>query len=158
MDVITDILVLIEFYIDGKMVFFYSSLMILIVAQFAYTLAFWYKFINSYNGDGGAVIGCCVLLPFAPILSFAFYFTENENKPLYKCIHGVFSSFNCKFDCCSSSNDDKQNDTKKDEKMQALKEWAEQKMMKHLGFIIEAMIEGKVYSFYNVDFIKIMII
>ena len=43
LDVITDIMVLVEFYILGRMEFFYASLTILIVAQIAY----WYE--NNKN-------------------------------------------------------------------------------------------------------------
>ena len=68
LDVITDLMVLVEFYILGRMEFFYASLIILIVAQIAYCIAFWFKFEGSYDSFYGAVAAFCCLLPFAPIL------------------------------------------------------------------------------------------
>eukprot|EP01084_Bolivina_argentea_P124236 220152_1 len=118
-------------------VFFYCSLTILLIAQFSYTIAFWWRFKEAPGGDGGAVLACCCLLPFAPILSFAFYFTENKNAPLYQRIDNFFRSFNCR-DCRAK----KQRHNNKKTDIITLSEWAEEKLMKHIGFIIEAMIEA----------------
>ena len=84
LDVITDIIVLVEYYIEDKMAFFYASLAVLILAQLAYTMAFWWKFVNSFRSAGSALMYCCCLLPFAPILSFAFFFTSNKEKRVYQ--------------------------------------------------------------------------
>eukprot|EP01084_Bolivina_argentea_P064369 117405_1 len=99
LDVITDIIVLVEFYILGRMPFFYASLTILIIAQLAYCIAFWCKLKKSIDSYVIAGIG--------QILSFAFFFTENDNTRLSKYLHGLFSSFKCQltiFDCCSRIN------------------------------------------------------
>eukprot|EP01083_Nonionella_stella_P194374 716934_1 len=86
LDVITDILVLIHFYSSGRMTFFYISLTILIIAQLAYTIAFWWKFANahSYSGGSTALFACCCLLPLSPVLSYAFYFTSDESSSLFE--------------------------------------------------------------------------
>eukprot|EP01084_Bolivina_argentea_P064368 117404_1 len=112
LDVITDIIVLVEFYILGRMPFFYASLTILIIAQLAYCIAFWWKFKKSFDSYAIGSIGFCCMLPFAPILSFAFFFTENDNTRLSKYLHGLFSSFKCQltvFDCCKNTNNNNNN-------------------------------------------------
>ena len=53
LDIITDVIVLIEFYLHGHMAFFYCSLIILLMAQLSYTVAFWWKFKEAPGGDGG---------------------------------------------------------------------------------------------------------
>ncbi len=47
------------------------------------------------------------------------------------------------FDCHCSCYLPKDSSKKTNDDIVALKEWAEQKLMKHIGFIIETMIEGK---------------
>ena len=90
LDVITDIWVMIEFYNERRMSFFYTSLIILIIAQFAYAIAFWWRFSDSYKSVYSASFGFCCLLPFSPILSFAFYFTGDENSFLFDCLKTFF--------------------------------------------------------------------
>eukprot|EP01083_Nonionella_stella_P022666 62684_1 len=142
LDVITDIMVLIQFYSSGRMTFFYISLTILIVAQFAYTMAFWWKFADAgtYNEPGNALFACCCLLPLSPLLAYAFYFTSDESSPLFKFFEHLFEC-RCRIECCRSKSSNRTNDNN-DPKQNALRKWVHDKLMKHLGFIIEALIEA----------------
>eukprot|EP01083_Nonionella_stella_P136716 416171_1 len=151
LDVITDIIVLVEFYIMGRMAFFYASLTILIIAQLAYCIAFWYKFRKAFATYCLGSIGFCCLLPFAPILSFAFFFTDNRDTRLYQLLEGLFTSLSCDmtlFDCCQSSENTNTSSTqhnrnvKRSPEMEELRQWVKNKLVKHIGFIIEALIEA----------------
>ena len=162
LDVITDIMVLVEFFILERMAFFYASLTILIVAQFAYCIVFWWKFKKSFSTYALASLGFCCMLPFAPILSFAFFFTENDNTRLSKCLHGLYSSFSCNlslFQCCLASDDNNNTTTNannnRSQEMEELRQWVKEKLMKHIGFIIEALIEGKKLYYYTLFFFQI---
>ena len=151
LDVITDIIVLVEFYVLGRMAFFYTSLSILIIAQFAYCIVFWWKFRKSFSTYALGSLGFCCMLPFAPILSFAFFFTENDNTRLSQCLHGFYNSFTCQcatFQCCLASDDNNnaqprnRNNNDRSPEMEELRQWVKNKLMKHMGFIIEALIEA----------------
>eukprot|EP01083_Nonionella_stella_P272207 922883_1 len=144
LDVITDILVLIHFYTSGRMIFFYISLTILIVAQLAYSMAFWWKFeeTGSYGGPGSALFACCCLLPLSPVLSYAFYFTSDESSPLFKFFEHLFE-FKCRIECCRTTSSNRtNNNNNNDQQQNPLRQWVQDKLMKHLGFIIEALIEA----------------
>eukprot|EP01083_Nonionella_stella_P126339 382370_1 len=143
LDVITDVMVLIHFYSTNRMTFFYISLTILIIAQLAYVMAFWWKFTGStFNSASSALCACICLLPLSPILSYAFYFTSNDSTALYKFFDRLFNC-ECKMECCrSSTKTNRNNNQKNNKKHNALRKWVEDKLMKHLGFIIEALIEA----------------
>ena len=63
-DVTTDIIVLVDFYIKGRMTFFIISLTILILAHCAYSMAFAARFDAIDNWGPGACCLFCCLLPF----------------------------------------------------------------------------------------------
>eukprot|EP01083_Nonionella_stella_P022668 62686_1 len=137
LDVITDIMILIHFYSTERMTFFYISLTILVIAQLAYTMAFWWKYMGNYEGPINALFACCCLLPFSPILSYLFYFTSDEESPLYQYFENLFD-----FECACALPKNHQNKINLSKKQDALRKWVEDKLMKHLGFIIEALIEA----------------
>ena len=139
LDVITDLMVLVEFYVLSRMEFFYASLIILIVAQIAYCIAFWFKFESSYDSFGGAVAAFCCLLPFAPILSFAFFFTADSNSCLSVCLSDFYSGCHCNIENIEYANS---NNSSGDAELEAFREWMRAKLSKHMGFIIEALVEA----------------
>eukprot|EP01083_Nonionella_stella_P272206 922880_1 len=145
LDVITDVLVLIHFHSSGRMVFFYISLTILIIAQLAYTMAFWFKFANAggYEDGVNALFACCCLLPLSPVLAYAFYFTSDESSALFKFFEHLFE-FDCNgIECCRSRSSNRtNNNNNNDQQQNPLRQWVQDKLMKHLGFIIEALIEA----------------
>mmetsp|Transcript_58123 Transcript_58123/g.96366 ORF Transcript_58123/g.96366 Transcript_58123/m.96366 type:complete len:642 (-) Transcript_58123:108-2033(-) len=138
LDVITDLLVMYEFYVQGRMAFFYASLVILIVAQFAYCIAFWFKFEQYFDSFGHAAASFCCLLPFAPFLSFAFYFTADNSSCLYQFLVEFYSHCRCRPSINTRSNASRSGDAE----LEAFREWMKEKLSKHLGFIIEAMVEA----------------
>jgi len=142
LDVITDILVTLEFFRKGRTEFFIASLVILGVAQVAYAIAFWFKFDSAYESFGGAVAAFCCLLPFSPILSFAFYLTANEQTPLFKCLSSCYA-WECSSSCLHSGRSNRHhNGDIPDAELEALRVWMREKLSKHMGFIIEAMVEA----------------
>ena len=141
LDVVTDILVTMDFFFKGRTEFGIASLVILGVAQVAYAIAFWFKFDSSFESFGGAVAAFCCLLPFSPILSFAFYFTASEDTALYQCLSSLYSCRSCTFPLGTASHHSSNNNGG-DAELEALREWMKEKLSKHLGFIIEAMVEA----------------
>ena len=80
-DIATDIIVLIGFYLAGRDSFFALSLIILIIAQIAYSSLFMWRF--RVFPEKGFVIGMLVfflLLPFGSIVSFIVYFTDDKDS------------------------------------------------------------------------------
>ena len=129
LDLITDVLVMIDYYNNGHDYFFTCSLIILIFAQLSYCLAFSIRHSNTYlpRYVYFLVFICC--LPFSPIISFVFYFTTDQ---------GFCSDLldSCPlFNITYSSADSGQNESK-------FRVWFKQKLDKHIGFILEAACEA----------------
>eukprot|EP01084_Bolivina_argentea_P244593 409717_1 len=112
------------------MTFFYISLSILIVAQLSYSTAFWFRFNNSFHTVWAVMLVFLCTLLIAPILSFVFYLIGNDDSKLYKDLARLFSGH--------ANHTIARTPTPST----ALREWAESKLMKHIGFIIEALIEA----------------
>eukprot|EP01084_Bolivina_argentea_P146830 256999_1 len=73
LDVTTDVIVCIQFYQAGRMVFFGISLTILCLALIAYDVTFILMFANDSAQKKLALF--FILLPFTPFLPFIFYYT-----------------------------------------------------------------------------------
>ena len=134
-DLITDVLVLIEYYNKGYTPFFYSSLSILCFAQLSYCIAFSLKYADTWSSSftkGCIVLGC---LPFAPILSFVFYIVEDPNSCLARCLD------NC-CDCLSFDSNNNNNGGGHKQSVSKFRAWFEKKLLKHMGFILEASCEA----------------
>eukprot|EP01084_Bolivina_argentea_P259958 438851_1 len=139
LDVITDIVIMAEFYIYGRMPFFYSSLAIIIIAQLAYCIAFWWKYADIYSFCNSLCI-FMVTLPFAPVLSFVFYFTADPLSRLSVFLENTFRKYDLEINSGYVINTNK--NSERDKKLAAFREWTQSKLYKHLGFIIEALIES----------------
>ena len=131
-DVATDIWVLIDFYNKDRMIFFWISLSILILAQCSYSIACSTRFntVDSWNECMACLTFFC-LLPFGTLVAFIMYFGSDE------------SQFQCVTDCLrydlgldAESWFYPQHD---DSKMMKI---IKQKLDRHLGFILEAAIEA----------------
>eukprot|EP01084_Bolivina_argentea_P001351 2498_1 len=130
LDVITDVMVMIGFYNQNRMVFFWSALIILIIAQLSYIIAFW----MFHGKKDDFVMGICLLcfaIPCAPCLSFLFYFAADESLYINKYI---LKSDLC---CCLDLNDVSINRS-----ASPLQQWMREKVHKHFGFIMEALFEA----------------
>ena len=128
-DIITDIIVTVDFYQKDRMVFFGLSLTFIILAQLAYIFAFIVE-IGYESKPGRVFLMFLLLIPFAPILSFIFYLTEDPNSFMCKFLQKWFP-FDVSFGSVSI-----------DASKPKLKQWMKRKLRKHLGFIMEALIEA----------------
>eukprot|EP01084_Bolivina_argentea_P172757 299223_1 len=136
LDFITDLLVLLQYRNEGKMSFFYASLIILIIAQLSYSMAFWFRFNSSFDSVAVVLIVFCCTLLISPALSFVFYMVGNDDSRLYQYLDRLFSGatrYNNRANIANNNQNKKQT---------ALRQWVEAKLMKHIGFIIEALIEA----------------
>ena len=91
-DVFTDIVVLLNFYYKDRATFFSISLVILCLAQCAYSAAFMWRYdtlSNIYDRTDSAVLAVLfffVLLPFGPIIPIIIFLTDEykwfkDNSP-----------------------------------------------------------------------------
>ena len=134
LDVTTDVMVCIGFYQKDRMVFFGISLTILILACIAYDITFVARFSREKPaGDFGLF---CVLLPISPLIPFILYFTDTNERPLSK-----FLETNCCFKVRMDTAYIPADASK-------LRKFMEEKLAKHAGFIIEALVEGMTIFMY----------
>eukprot|EP01084_Bolivina_argentea_P089359 161248_1 len=132
-DITTDVIVLISFYNQGRTTFFVLSLIILIIAHMAYSVAFiWrYDVVNNEN------ILCTIalffiLIPLGSIVSFIIFFTDNENSKFSQRFKKLTD-----WDVESSFRNNNLDTTES-----KMAQWIIKKLSKHIGFIIEAGIEA----------------
>eukprot|EP01083_Nonionella_stella_P054904 144893_1 len=130
-DITTDVIVLISFYVEGRITFFIISLIILIIAQMAYSILFIirYEIISNF---WTTVATFFILLPFGTVVSFLIYFTEDTSSWISiqmdkMSIINVNNAFGRHY---VDSNQSK------------MTQWIIRKGSKHIGFIIEAGIEA----------------
>eukprot|EP01084_Bolivina_argentea_P204295 348860_1 len=128
-DVITDIIVLVGFYMKGRMTFFTISLIILILAQCSYPIAFHLNFETWHNWHWikTSLIFCC-LLPFGTFVACFTYFGNQEDS----IFHNLFKYFELSTGAWISASESDSNLTK----------WIKKKYNKHMIFILEACIEA----------------
>ena len=131
-DVLTDIIVLVNFYDEERWTFFALSLSILILAQCSYSIAFAFRFdtIDDWSLPAAFMAFCCCL-PFGSFVAFCIYFASDETgcvcfKDYIKHDLGLHS------DGFFKPNHNDSNFTK----------WVKGKLDNHLGFILEAGIEA----------------
>ena len=139
LDLITDICVLIQFWNDEQYGFFYTSLAILCFAQFSYS----FVFTALYSEESKFLTNIAMILlfmPLGPLMGFIMYFTSDRDTKLSKLIHKI---------CCFRINFD--SNVPINPNAPKLRQWMQKKIIKHIGFIIEACIESfperyKIYS------------
>eukprot|EP01084_Bolivina_argentea_P246470 412473_1 len=131
-DITTDIIVLIDFWMKGRTTFFAISLVILILAQCSYSIAFAMRFDTIYTwGSAKAFAAFCCMLPFGTFVAFFIYFANDEsgfecfNEFIYNTLgldgEGIFYV----------RNDDSK-----------MVKWIKRKLERHLGFLLESVIEA----------------
>ena len=141
-DITTDIWVIVNFYIKKRLTFFWIALIVLIIAQISYAIAFVIKFVDTRKYAWTAMLQWFFFgLLFSPFMSFIFYFTSDPELPLAK----IFKHY---LDLEIADKDKEWHEswaTKEDiskNKSSNITEWIEKKFRKHLGFIMEAVIEA----------------
>eukprot|EP01083_Nonionella_stella_P173863 601023_1 len=129
LDVTTDIIVCVAFYQKERFIFFGISLAILILALIAYDVAFMAKYSNEYHL--APQIGLFLsLLPISPFIPFIFYYVSDNDSQL-----ASFMSNHWCFDISFYRHSTTRGASK-------FKQFAESKVVKHLGFIIESLVEA----------------
>ena len=126
-DFVTDIWMLIQYRNTGQNVFFGIGLFIIICAQISYSIAFNWRY-SKYDWCGSIVLLVAVL-PIAPILGIVFYLGNDKNSWFSKKImEGIFGL----------TPDTRSPDANES----ALMKWVNDKLYKHVGFILESLLEA----------------
>jgi len=128
LDVVTDIWVCITFRQEDRNIFFAISLSILVMALLSYSFAF-VKYFDGGWDNANAVLLFFLILPFSPILPFAFHYPDTTE-----------SIFDC-FGICGA-NVAYQMKKSKTDTASKFKQFFEEKIEKHMGFILESLIEA----------------
>eukprot|EP01084_Bolivina_argentea_P148080 258967_1 len=129
LDVCTDIIVCVGFYQKDRLAFFGISLTIILLALIAYDIAFIFRFSRESTTGDFCLFFC--LLPISPLLPFIFYFTDSKETKLAKFFQKHFCGFKIRFDEKYTSRDSSK-----------LRQFMEEKLDRHFGFIIEALVEA----------------
>ncbi|ETO10019.1 hypothetical protein RFI_27358 [Reticulomyxa filosa] len=141
-DVITDVMVMVEYYRSGETVFFWVGMANLIIAQLCYCFAFVLRYGDNRGCLRRLLIFTCVL-PLAPLLSFAFYWASLPNNRLSK----LFEKFGLSTrEYTPYTNKKKKKTTtsnqEEEEEEADLKEWVRERIHKNMGFLLEATVEA----------------
>ena len=139
-DVTTDIWVIYNFKIAKRTTFFTISLIIMILAQLSYAIAFMWRFrveekdLTTYTRERKILCLFISILPFTPLMSFVFYIcSEFPNNFLMKFLRD-------NFDVNDSLSDELEDGINPNQAKIIV--WVKKKLTKHMGFILEAMIEA----------------
>ena len=128
LDLITDILVVISYYNEGYTTLFIISVIILVIAQLSYCVGFALKNANGWDiTELIKAFFCC--LPFAPFMTFIFFLTDHDENILAKYLENSFSFLTF-------------GDNSKVLSHSEFRNIMQQKISKHLGFILEAGLEA----------------
>eukprot|EP01084_Bolivina_argentea_P266552 452125_1 len=132
LDVVTDVLVMMQFYQKERIVFFIASLTILIIAQLTYILSFWGRH-HRRNSPLLSISLFFLLIPLSPFISFLFYIVADEQR--YKLL--IENTF-----CLNKLIYNNPYSSYVDNDKSELKQWMQMKLYKHIGFIIESLFEA----------------
>eukprot|EP01083_Nonionella_stella_P114976 340421_1 len=111
-DVTTDIIVLIDFYEKERMTFFIISFIVLIIAQCSYAMAFSIWF--ETVEEIGYFLACCLFCGILPFGSFVAFCIYLKDEDVFQ----------------PSDSDS------------PMTKWIKRKLSKHIGFVLEALIEA----------------
>ena len=141
-DITTDIWVIVNFYIKKRLTFFWIALIVLIIAQISYGIAFVIKFVDPRKYARTAMLQWFVFGLFV-FTMYEFYILFY--KWSWFTISKIFKHY---LDLEIEDKDKEWHEswaTKEDiskNKSSNITEWIEKKFRKHLGFIMEAVIEA----------------
>ena len=130
-DIVTDILVIYDFYQKNEMTFFWIGLTIIIFAQVCYAIAFWVEYVDKDNYMR-AFCWFIIALIFSPLMSFVFFFTSHEEQWLSRAFIRRMPGLLLPR---SHFKHPKENTG-------LITEWVESKFNKHFGFIVESVCEA----------------
>lgn len=130
LDVATDVIVCIQYYENDRMVFFGISLTILLLALIAYDIAFVFSIENETKAYKHLLM-FLVVLPFSPFVPYLMYFIANNDSFVAEMLESI---------CCFQIH--LQDRISAQDNVSKLRQFMEQKLQRHLGFLIEALVEG----------------
>ena len=139
LDLVTDIIILITWYNQDRMTFFWISISILILAQISYITVFYYNHGDSFGywwDNLHSFISLLCTIPCAPFLSFIFWAVSENDAPLRDFIDNYLLCYNFDWNTFHVSLN-----------QSAKRQWLESTLYKHLGFICEALVEGIICVF-----------
>ena len=133
-DLTTDIIILVTWYQQQRMTFFWISFIILLLGQISYIGIFYlYHGDSTKAGLAHSILSCLCTIPFAPVLSFIFYLVGDEDSLTRKFIDKYLPCFNFVWHDVNANLSDDQSPKKK---------YLEKKLYKHVGFLMEAFLEA----------------
>ena len=137
-DVTTDVWVIYKFYIDKRQTFFIISLIVMILAQLSYAIAFVFRFQPQWTPKlkrqkyRKRTFGMfCIVLPLAPVLFFIFYWCEMNDKNWFLTWLDKWLYIGDELYPTSNLPNQPQ-----------ILTWIKTKARKHMGFVLEAMMEA----------------
>ncbi len=89
-DLSTDIIVLYQFYINDRMPFFWTSLVIIILAQLSYCFAFVLRFAESKASEDQVFI-FFASIPISPFIALIIYLTSDEHSAFAQWFGDTFN-------------------------------------------------------------------
>eukprot|EP01083_Nonionella_stella_P093035 260585_1 len=130
LDVTTDVIVCIQFYQADRTIFFGISLTILCLALIAYDITFIYLFARHNKAHENLAL-FFILILFTPFLPFVFYFTYEADNYLSLLLERI---------CCIHI--DIEDRSYIDSNASSLRRFFQEKVQKHVGFILESLVEA----------------
>ena len=132
-DVTTDVIVIYDFKVAYRMTFFGIALTIMIIAQLAYAIVFVSRFTSAKgikkHGEQRYIILFIIVLPMSPFLSFFFYWLSIPDNSLIK----LLNHYEFEDEWAGGISTDHGS---------FILDWISRKLLKHMGFIMEAFLEA----------------
>lgn len=137
-DIVLDLLVCKQFYMTGRMTFFYISVIIFFIAQLSYSFLFvatWGKNLNP----GYKMLTFLLILPFGQLVPFftwieSFHFTNLDNFIKWTGLTPTSES--------EESTNNQQNNPELSGNNDMLWDYIQHKYQSHAGFVAEALAEA----------------
>ena len=130
-DLTTDVIILLSWYFQGRMTFFWVSASILFMAQCSYLALFYSCHGNTRLSALRQCVSFVCTVPFAPVLSFVFHFVSYRDSKLRVLIDTYMCCFNFDWHDEFSAGPP-----------ESSRQWLKRLCFKHAGFLLEAAVEA----------------
>ena len=131
LDLSTDLIILLSWYAQGRMEFFWISLSILLLAQLSHVTLFYYNHGRMSDHCCHTALSVLCTLPFAPFLSFIFYLVADTDSKLRAFIERI-PCFTFEWGSLIDTNS-----SLVDANSTPQQQYAMEKLYRHLGFLLE---------------------
>ncbi|ETO28976.1 hypothetical protein RFI_08149 [Reticulomyxa filosa] len=152
-DMVTDVLVLQQYYEEKQTVFFWIGAANLALAQLCYSFVFVMRHVDQ-GGCWKRVLVFLAVLPISPLLCIVFYWESFPNNRLSKLMEKLHlnpienattttttTTMTTAAAATMTSSAQRQNEDRDVDEMD-MSEWARERIQKNLGFILEAIVEA----------------